>query len=38
MNEGVQGPPVYDVVIEHIQRRKIIDVPERAAVTVKGAN
>jgi S-sulfosulfanyl-L-cysteine sulfohydrolase len=37
VNEGTQGPPVYDLVIKHIERRKIIDAPERTTVTVKGA-
>jgi S-sulfosulfanyl-L-cysteine sulfohydrolase len=35
VNEGVQGPPIYDLVIKHVERRKTIDMPERAAVTVK---
>jgi sulfur-oxidizing protein SoxB len=37
VNQGTEGPPVYDVVIKHIEGRKTIEVPKRTAVTVKGA-
>jgi S-sulfosulfanyl-L-cysteine sulfohydrolase len=37
VNQGTEGPPVYDVVIKHIEGRKTIEIPERSAVTVKGA-
>ena len=37
VNEGTQGPPVWDVVIKHIEGHKVIDVPESSAVRVSGA-
>jgi sulfur-oxidizing protein SoxB len=37
VNKDVQGPPVYELVIKHIERRKTIEAQERAAVKVKGA-
>ncbi len=38
VNEGTQGPPVYDVVSAHIERNKVISVPENRDVTVLGVN
>ncbi len=37
VNEGTQGPPVYDVVSAHIERNKVVSVPENRDVTVRGA-
>ena len=36
VNEGTEGPPVYDVVSAHIERNKVIAVPENRDVTVLG--
>ncbi|MEE9209556.1 MAG: thiosulfohydrolase SoxB [Kiloniellales bacterium] len=32
VNEGTQGPPVYDLLARHIERHRVIDIPESAAV------
>jgi sulfur-oxidizing protein SoxB len=32
VNEATQGPPVYDVLAGHIERHRVIDIPESAAV------
>ncbi len=37
VNEGTQGPPVYDLVSAHIERNKVVSVPENRDVTVLGA-
>lgn len=37
VNEGTQGPPVYDVVSAHVARNKVIAVPENRHITVRGA-
>lgn len=37
VQEGVQGPPVFDVVGGHIRRKQVIAAPESRAVTVTGA-
>ncbi len=37
VNEGTQGPPVWDVVARHIERRKTIRVEESRPVTVINA-
>ncbi len=37
VNEGTQGPPIWDIVAAHIERNKVLDVPERNVVKVVGA-
>ncbi len=36
VNEGTEGPPVYDVVARYIERHGVIDVPENRTVKVTG--
>jgi sulfur-oxidizing protein SoxB len=38
VNQETQGPPVYDVVRAFVERRKIVDIPEKQAVRVTGAD
>jgi sulfur-oxidizing protein SoxB len=38
VNEGAEGPPVYDVVSRHIERSKVVRAPERPTVTVRGGD
>jgi sulfur-oxidizing protein SoxB len=37
VNEGTQGPPIWDVVRDHVARRKTITVTPNDAVKVLGA-
>ncbi len=37
VNEGTQGPPVYDVVARYIERHEAFRVPESRVVKVEGA-
>ena len=34
VNEGTEGPPVYDVLASHIERHGVIDIPENQTVRV----
>ncbi|HEY0837475.1 MAG TPA: thiosulfohydrolase SoxB [Azospirillum sp.] len=36
VNEGTQGPPVWDVVIKHIEKHKVIEVPDQSPIKVRG--
>ncbi|MCS6779180.1 MAG: thiosulfohydrolase SoxB [Geminicoccaceae bacterium] len=36
VNEGVEGPPVWELVARHIEARKVIDLPKAGRVVVKG--
>jgi sulfur-oxidizing protein SoxB len=36
VNEGTQGPPIYDVVSNYIKRKKVINVPENNSIKVLG--
>ena len=38
VNEGTQGPPVYDVVSAYLTAKKVVKVPERQVVRVRGAD
>jgi sulfur-oxidizing protein SoxB len=38
VNEGTQGPPVYDVVAHYLESQKVVTVPERGIVRVRGAD
>jgi sulfur-oxidizing protein SoxB len=38
INEGTEGPPVYDLVGKYIAAHKAIKIPENRSVTVKGAD
>ena len=38
VNEGTQGPPVYDVVQKYIESKKTISMPSRQTVHVTGAD
>jgi sulfur-oxidizing protein SoxB len=37
VNEGTEGPPVWDVVMAHIQKRKVVAPKEAGHVRVLGA-
>ncbi|MBT5014349.1 MAG: thiosulfohydrolase SoxB [Rhodospirillaceae bacterium] len=37
VNEGTQGPPVYDVVMDYIRKKKVINVPENTDIKVAGS-
>ncbi len=34
VNEGTEGPPVYDVLSSHIERHQVIDIPENQTVRI----
>jgi sulfur-oxidizing protein SoxB len=34
VNEGVEGPPVYDVLASHIEHHRVIDIPENQTVRI----
>jgi len=38
INEGVEGPPVYDLLAQHLARNKAVSIPENRSVTVRGAD
>ena len=37
VNEGTEGPPVYDLVSDYIKKKKTVMVPENTNIRVKGA-
>jgi sulfur-oxidizing protein SoxB len=37
VNEGTEGPPVYDLVTDYITKQKTVDVPPNDSVKVVGA-
>jgi len=34
VNEGTEGPPVYDVLARHIERYRVVDIPENQTVRI----
>ena len=36
VNEGTEGPPVYDVVSQYIERKKVIDMQENTDIRISG--
>ncbi len=34
VNEGTEGPPVYDVLARHIERHRVVDIPENQSVRI----
>ena len=38
VNQGTDGPPVYDVVSKYLQQKKTVTVPDRQVVRVRGAD
>ena len=34
VNEGTEGPPVYDVLARHIERHRVVDIPENQTVRI----
>ncbi len=36
VNEGTEGPPIWDVVANYIQEKKVIDIPENKNIRVTG--
>jgi len=38
VNEGTQGPPVFDLVTNYLKRKKVVKVDEPETVRVKGAD
>ena len=37
VNEGTQGPPIYDVVSRDIERHKTVRIEENSSIKVSGA-
>ena len=37
VNEGTEGPPIWEVVENHIRKLGIIALPENTSVQIKGA-
>ena len=37
VNEGTQGPPIYDVLSDYISKKKVVRVPENNNIRIKGA-
>jgi sulfur-oxidizing protein SoxB len=37
VNEGTQGPPIYDVLSNYIAKKKVVKVPENNNIRIKGA-
>ncbi|MBM3557356.1 MAG: thiosulfohydrolase SoxB [Alphaproteobacteria bacterium] len=38
INEAVQGPPIYDLVANWIEKKKTVSIPEASTVTIRGAD
>ena len=38
VNQGVEGPPVYDLVTRHIEKQKTVAIQENRSVKVVGAD
>ena len=34
VNEGTEGPPVYDLLARHIERHRVVDIPENQTVRI----
>ncbi len=37
VNEGTEGPPIWDVVMDHIQKQRVVAPGEAGRVRVLGA-
>ncbi|MEG3620386.1 thiosulfohydrolase SoxB, partial [Magnetovibrio sp. PR-2] len=37
VNEGTEGPPIYDLVSDHIRKKKVIDLKPNNSIKVVGA-
>jgi sulfur-oxidizing protein SoxB len=37
VNEGTEGPPIWDVVGNYIEKKKVVDVPENKNIKIVGA-
>jgi len=35
VNEGTEGPPIYDLVSQYIARQKVVHVPENTSITIR---
>ncbi len=38
VNQGTEGPAIYDVVSTYLERQKVVSVPDRQVVRVRGAD
>ncbi|BDE06176.1 thiosulfohydrolase SoxB [Vulcanimicrobium alpinum] len=38
VNQGTEGPAIYDVVTRYLERRQVVSVPDRQVVRVRGAD
>ena len=36
VNEGAEGPPIYDVVTDYLKKKKVVSVPENTNIKVSG--
>ncbi len=34
VNEGTEGPPIYDLVAQHIEKKKSVVIPENQSIRV----
>jgi sulfur-oxidizing protein SoxB len=34
VNEGTEGPPVYDVLMQYLGRHRVVDIPENQTVKI----
>lgn len=37
VNEGTEGPPIYDLVANHIRKKKVVDIKPNTSIKVVGA-
>jgi sulfur-oxidizing protein SoxB len=37
VNEGTQGPPIYDVVMDYVRKKKVINIPENTTIKIIGS-
>jgi sulfur-oxidizing protein SoxB len=36
VNEGTDGPPIWDVVSSHIKRKQVVNIPENKNIRIVG--
>jgi sulfur-oxidizing protein SoxB len=35
VNEGTKGPPVYDIVTQYVEKKKVVNVPPNRNIQIK---
>ena len=38
VNQGTEGPPIYDIVTKYLESQRVVRVPDRQVVRVTGAD